>query len=323
MYNEIQRVYGAFNKNEDVLLKSSSGGIVHELCKFVFNNGGIVCSAVYNYKSHTLSHCMITDFALIDTIKGSKYIRSDMKNIYAEVCTYLQSDSAKPLLFIGTPCQCDAMKRHLLKKQISIDSVIFVDIVCHGVGSNRIWNEYINNLEKRIGLKIIYLTFKDKRRGWLLPTPIAVDENDNEHSIQDFLTLYNKHIIMQSSCYRCQYAQLNRVGDITVGDYWAVKDNHPEFYNRNGVSSIFVNTKKGEKVFQAICSELSVIEVAVDDALQPNLKSPTKVDKELLEQFWCDYEKKGLDFVIKKYASTRIRDKVLRKIMVGLKLWKL
>ncbi len=320
-FNQIQKAYGAYNTKEDILLKSSSGGVVHELCSYVLNNGGAICSAVYDYSSHTLSHRLITDLAEIDKIKGSKYIQSNMAEIYSEMVEYLQSNPSKPFLFIGTPCQCDGVKNYLAKKNYSFDNIFFVDIICHGVGSNQIWSEYIQSLEKSIGSKITHITFKDKRRGWLLPSPIAKDENGNEHSIQDFLTLYNKHIIMRKACYKCHYAQLNRIGDITVGDYWKVKENHPDFYNKNGVSTIFVNTDNGKKLFNGIYNEMNVVEVSIENSLQPNLQHPTSYDNRLYDAFWADYNKRGLNFVIRKYASTKTIHKLIRKILVTLKIW--
>ncbi len=321
-FNQIKKAYGAYNNKEDVLLKSSSGGVVHELCSYVLNNGGAICSAVYDYSSHTLSHRLITDLAEIDRIKGSKYIQSSLNDVYGEMAEFLQSNPSSPFLFIGTPCQCDGVKNYLSKKNYSFDNIFFVDIICHGVGSNQIWSEYIQDLENSIGSKINYVTFKDKRRGWLLPSPIAKDENGNEHSIQNFLTLYNKHIIMRKACYNCHYAQLNRIGDITVGDYWKVRENNPDFYNENGVSTIFVNSHNGEKLFDNIRNEMNVIEVSVDASLQPNLQKPTSVNQKLYDGFWADYNKRGLKFIIKKYASTKTFDKLVRKILVSLKIWR-
>ena len=38
--------------------------------------------------------------------------------------------------------------------------------------------------------------------------------------------------------------------DITIGDYWGIDKEHPEFSNDSGVSAIIVKTKKGKEYLQ-------------------------------------------------------------------------
>lgn len=53
---------------------------------------------------------------------------------------------------------------------------------------------------------------------------------------------------------------------------------------------------------------------------QANLEAPTK-KSERRKEFWNDYQKKGIDFVMKKYGTvpmqTKIKNKLLRIIRGG------
>ena len=64
----------------------------------------------------------------------------------------------------------------------------------------------------------------------------------------------------RESCYQCVYANTNRVGDLTVGDFWGIAKSHPDFNSPKGVSSVFVNTEKGQKLFDMMRSLAEVEE---------------------------------------------------------------
>ena len=56
-----------------------------------------------------------------------------------------------------------------------------------------------------------------------------------------------KDISLKESCHHCIYAQKNRVGDITLGDFWALKTDVP-------YSIVMINTSKGQKIMNKINS---------------------------------------------------------------------
>lgn len=313
--------YGAINKSEDVLLKSSSGGVISELCRVILEAGGAVCAAMYDYDSHNLRHIMTHDISDIEKMRGSKYFQSDMSDIYKTVEEFLLRNTEKTLLFIGTPCQCAAIKKYVKIKKILDEKLVCVDIICHGVGSNRIWADFVNEIEKNNNDKIIKITFKDKRRGWLLPYAVAYGSDGKEYDLCDYMTLYNKNLIMRDECHVCPFANTTRVGDITVGDFWNVKNSVPTFYNPNGVSSVLCNTEKGHLLFLSVFELFDIITISLDDCIQPNMVSPTP--KNLVsELFWKDYHKKGFKYVRKKYASKTLFDRTVRHFLVKIGLWK-
>ena len=318
--NTAIEVYGAYNNNAETLCSSSSGGVVYELCKNTLKKGGVVCAAKYDYSTCLLKHNLIFDIDDLEQIKGSKYFQSDVSNIYKDIEMILKKGLQK-ILFIGTPCQCAGLKNYLCVKEVSIDNMAFVDIICHGVGSNEIWLNCVNLIEKKANTKITKISFKDKRRGWLLPYAVAWGQDGQEYELTDYMTLYNKNLIMRDECYHCKFANTSRSGDITVGDFWNIKNIDENFYNENGVSCVFINSEKGKCIFNQVKNCFNLISVEIFDCNQPNLQEPTKRNPNT-DAFWSDYQKKGFEYVCNKYASRDTMSRIKRHFLVKLGIWK-
>ena len=81
----------------------------------------------------------------------------------------------------------------------------------------------------------------------------------------------------RESCYQCAYANTSRVGDLTVGDFWGIAKSHPSFNSPKGVSSVFVNTEKGQKLFEMMRVLAEVEEATLEEGMvkQHNLVQPS------------------------------------------------
>ena len=153
-------VYALQNSSEDVLSGSSSGGAFSALADYVTENNGAVCGCVFDDNFRAI-HTVTENTAVIEKMKGSKYVQSDTANSFKEVKVRLEN--GQRVLFTGTPCQVDGLKRFLKK---DYENLITVDLICHGVPSPLLLSEYIKTTEKKKG-KITDLKFRDKlRNGW-------------------------------------------------------------------------------------------------------------------------------------------------------------
>lgn len=85
------------------------------------------------------------------------------------------------------------------------------------------------------------------------------------------LDRYGKHFIdgdcYRESCYQCAYVNTSRVGDLTVGDFWGIAKSHPNFNSPKGVSSVFVNTEKGQKLFEMMRVLAEVEEATLEEGV--------------------------------------------------------
>lgn len=260
---------------------------------------------------------MILDEKQRERAKGSKYMQSKPGYIYREAYRWLMENPKKELLFVGMGCQSDGFRKFTEIKGIR-DRVYIVDIICHGSPSPKLWKEYAESIQRKDG-KITYLTFKDKRNGWKSPTAY-VKVNGAEKPIKDYVKVFYNRCALRPSCYECPYATTERKTDMTIGDFWHIEATIPDFYDPNGNSLFLIHTKRGEELFEKIKGDMDYRLSNTTQCWQANLEAPTK-KSEQREEFWSDYQKKGIDFVMKKYGTvpmkTRIKNKLLKIIGGG------
>lgn len=154
--------YGARQKDINEIMKSRSGAVFAALSDYILENGGVIYGAGYTDHFRVV-HKRATTKEERDELRGSKYVQSDMRDIFRSVKADLQS--GKVVLFSGTPCQTSGLNSFISRKLR--DNLFLVDIVCHGVPSPYIWRDYIAYLEKKQGSKIVWVSFRDKEQfGW-------------------------------------------------------------------------------------------------------------------------------------------------------------
>lgn len=158
-----QRVYAIASKNNDLVTNSASGGLFATMAMYVLEHGGCVYGAIMQHEEHELHirHACCETKEDLYRFQGSKYVQSSLGNIFKDIQMKLKNDIL--VLFSGTPCQVDALKL-FLKKEYS--NLLTVDIVCHGVPNEQIFNDYIHYIEKKIGGEIREFKFRDKSLGW-------------------------------------------------------------------------------------------------------------------------------------------------------------
>lgn len=311
------KVYAGRLKDNDSLLRSSSGGAFVAVSDYFLDNGDAVVCAVYTYESY------VTEFQLIESKErrneaiGSKYMQSKPGQIYKAAEAWLNEHPKRKLLFVGMGCQADGFRKFAEMKGFR-ERVWIVDIICHGSPSPRLWKEYAESMEKKYG-KITYLTFKDKRNGWKSPTAyVTVD--GQEYLIKDYVKVFYNRCALRPSCYECPYATTERKTDMTIGDFWHIEETIPDFYNKNGNSLFLIHTDRGEQLFEVAKEKLEYKLSDTKQCWQANLEAPTK-RSELRDKFWRDYQKKGVDFIMKKYGTiplkTKIKNKLVKLISIG------
>lgn len=305
------KVYAGRLKDREDLNNSSSGGAFTALSNFFLKNGNAVVAAIYNYENNTTEFQLIQDRSHREKAKGSKYMQSKPKDIFREVYRWLMENPDKEILFVGMGCQSDGFRKFSEIKGIR-DRVYIVDIICHGSPSPKLWREYANSIEKKNG-KITYLTFKDKRNGWKSPTAY-VKVNGKEKLIKDYVKVFYNRCALRPSCYECPYATTERKSDMTIGDFWHIEETIPDFYDPSGNSLFLIHTNRGEELFKNIQDNLDFRLSNTTQCWQANLEAPTK-KSDLREEFWNDYQKKGIDFVMKKYGIVSMKTKIMNKLL--------
>lgn len=324
--SEIQETFAAKNKKTDVQKNSSSGGIFSAISEYIIKNNGYVCGAIqtsdfdiYHYITDSKEECK--------KFRGSKYVQSDTGNTFVKVKEYLENK--KLVLYSGTPCQIAGLKSFLNKEY---DNLITIDLICHGVPSNKLYKKYIKYLENKYNGKIIEYNFRSKdKEVWGTNSKVVFKTSRNINKvkyIRGSLDPYYKNFldgnIYRENCYSCKYAQKNRISDITLGDYWGIEKIHPHFKDDNGISLIIVNTKKGKKILEKIKDNINMIHSDINEASKynHNLTSPS-IRTSRRDNIYKNIDKvENTDF-IKKNLKTKfeLKERVKALMPIQLKQW--
>lgn len=304
------KVFAAIHRDEDVLVKSSSGGAFTAISDLFLAEGDAIACCSYNYEINKMEFNLIFDKESRDSARGSKYIQGTMNNIYNVCYDWLKEKREKKLMFIGTGCQAAGFNKFCVLKGIR-DRVLIVDIVCHGVSSPRLWKEYIEGIEKKVNSDLRFVSFKDKRNGW--KRPYAFVKFNKEVSLEKYVRTYYSAFSMRPSCYFCRYSSPVRNTDITIGDYWGIEKINDSIAYEKGVSLILAHSQKGLAFIRRINRDMLIISSEIKDCLQPNLINPTKkpVDR---EKFWNFYKKNGAIKTVNKYGNKNLFKRLINKI---------
>src|SRR5690554_408820 len=248
-------VASARKYSERVYSKSSSGGIFPILAKKVLSNKGIVVGAAFNNR-WDVEHISIEDAVELSKLRGSKYVQSRIGDMYSYVKKMLVDN--RTVLFVGTPCQVAGLKAFL---EFDYNNLITVDLICKGVPSPLVWNKYLDELYDR--RSIVDINFRDKIYGWPPPLTISFTLKNGKtirknSKSEPYMRAFRKSLSLRPSCYRCKYKSMNRVSDISLGDFWGVGKCWGIVNDEKGISLVLVNTNKGYGLYKSIRSELKV-----------------------------------------------------------------
>lgn len=299
-------VYAASYKNKDISAKSASGGIFAALAKQVLTEGGIVFGSAYT-KQFDVEVISIEKIEDLPRLQGSKYVQSSMNSSFLKIKSELQT--GRTVLFCGVPCQVEALKRFLGR---SYENLLLVDIVCHGVPSNRMLKDYLAFLADKKQMEIQSIQFRTKTKGQNVYGEIAYRQEPLISYKSSYYKLFLNCQTFRDSCYHCKFAGTKRPGDISLCDYWGIEDEHPDFVKEvekeglAGISAIMLNTNAGIAFFERLKQEFLLRESTVEQVAKhnPQLQAPSVETAERKQVLDC-YRQRGYqgvdDFYFKKY----------------------
>lgn len=290
--------YASVIDNDEIRIKSSSGGIFYSMAHRVIECGGIVFGAVFN-KKWEVEHVSVEDLEGIQRMMGSKYVQSDTQQTYAEVRRCIQSD--RLVLFSGTPCQIAGLNHYLHKEY---DNLITVEVICHGVPERGVWRDYLSSMftqqkgERTGGKKVLQpsinerdfkvnsVSFRDKKNGWknfgftLIYTSSTGNlENSCLTSAKEalfeafqqnkYINAFLRNLSLRPSCYDCKAKSGKSHADITIGDFWGIEGTNIMLDDDKGISAIVCRTDKGMN-FLRQCKNLKFEECTYQDIKKSN-----------------------------------------------------
>lgn len=269
------QAYACYNKDEEIRKESSSGGIFTLLASYIIDNGGTVYGAAFN-KNFEVEHIEVTNKQDLRKLRGSKYVQSKLGSTYSKIREQLNQN--KLVYFSGTPCQIDGLLCFLNKKY---DNLICQDIICHGVPSPKIWKSYIDEMNAKYHDKPSKIEFRNKKINWDsygMYIKYSRKEYFRIHNEDMFMVAFLKNLSLRPSCYNCSSKTLHRNSDITLADFWGIKEVCPEMYDGKGTSLVIVNSEKGKVIFEKILYNARYAKVDLDKAIKFNSAAIKSVD---------------------------------------------
>ncbi len=282
-----------------LLYKSTSGGAFSLIASRIIQKGGLVCGAVFD-DSFKVCHILSDD---ISGMRKSKYPQSSLSGCFAGIKEALAT--GKPVLFTGCGCQCHAVRLCFPESE----GLLTAALICRGVISPELWEEYIRYLEKDKG-EITDFCFRDKRVDNDAHT-VSYTAGGVEH-ISGFLNnpftrIYLKELPLRPACYHCPYCGSEKPFDFTIGDFWGAEKVFPEYADGKGMSLVITNGRRAEEILREISGEAFIEKLTKKQAVQPALESPAKHSylRRFLFKDFADKNSEGhcdMQNIIKKYG---------------------
>lgn len=300
--------YIGYNNNQDVRRNSSSGGMFTSIAESVIANGGVVFGAAFN-DVFEIEHIKVETIEELSKLRGSKYVQSKIGDTYKQTKDLITA--GKKVLFTGTPCQIEGLYSYL-GKDIN-DNLFTQDIICHGVPSPNVWNEYLKY--RANGADIKDVSFRNKKYGWhYFSMMIKTDKKRYTKRLDEdlFIKLFLDNTILRPSCYACKFKKEVRISDFTLADCWRPNTVKSQLKDDDkGLSMIFVNTEKGKKLFEEIKDKYVVQEIDYDLAIKSQMAATKSVEpNDHRPDFFVVFKNKDFAYIDENWYGNNMLSKI-------------
>lgn len=322
----MQEVY-AFQHKRKIRMQSASGGAftaIVEAWKTYWQSQGVeelglaIYGATFDNDFNIVHKRAIGDAWY--EFRGSKYGVSATQNITSLVLEDLSS--GKKVLFSGTPCQVATVKKQVRNKGFDSSDIFYLDILCHGTPEKKVWDDYKLYIERIYGGKLTKFSFRSKQTK--SHEPVVYAEFSNGKKVKDtielrsYLDLYFTYLPLRKCCYSCGFSSLQRISDITIGDFWGAEHIFKGIDINKGISQVLINTEFGKIVWKKILEEREYdccIRNIGNEFIkyQHNLSAPTE-RPDGVEQFWKYYNTNSFESVVAEYLGCGVRHSLIFRI---------
>lgn len=293
-------VYAARNKDNAALAESQSGGVFTALSDLILSGSGAIYGAAMN-DDFTVRHIRAVTAAERDRLRGSKYVQSDMGEVFRQVRKDLSE--GRKVLFTGTPCQNAGLASYIPERLK--EGLVLVDFICHGVPSPAVWADYLAYMGRKGSVEKV--CFRDKASGgWKVHNETFRYSSGKTLTRETYKVLFYKNIMLRHSCAVCPYHLGERKADITMADFWGVGEVVPEMDGNAGTSMVICHTEKGKALLDEARVNLNMLQVNLSGDFisrkNPNLLRPSRIYKDR-ETFEKEYAEKGFRHVARKWGD--------------------
>ncbi len=266
------KLFSYKDNSMQVLKTSSSGGIAYRIAETYLKKGYCAAGCMFDKKEQRARHIFVLpkETEKLALLQGSKYLQSD----FIKIILALKKGIEKTVVF-GTPCQIAAARKMAGERE----DIVYVDLICHGVPSQLLYQKYQQYLQDSFGMdqNRLEVSFRDKKHGWRERYIYSRDLQKSHcaHQSKDpFFLMFESMECYSKPCYECRFRDFS-AADIRIGDYWG-----PKFLNdKDGVSMVICMNEKGEGILQELNGYADIMKQDISDyfCCQQSKNSPIPV----------------------------------------------
>lgn len=260
-------VYGGWSIDKDIRSEGASGGVFIGLAKSFLRlhkeNASVYGARLLNNRVH---HDRVTQEDNLRLFINSKYIQSETQGVYKKIRKDLNDGLF--VLFSGTPCQVAGLYGFLGKKRDD-DHLLTIELICAGVLSPEALDIHLksNNSSEIVSFrsKVNGGNYGRSQCTTIYKNGQIVRFNNRKEDV--FYRCFSSSLLERTSCFSCKFSSLNRVGDITIGDFWGGENLFKDF--DKGVNVILTNNHKA-MTFVTTSKDVEISKCTLGDAIRVN-----------------------------------------------------
>lgn len=248
-------LYAASALDDEIVAKTTSGGIADLLAKQLIAEGYKVIGVIYNPQTNRAEGRTARNTEEADAFRGSKYIQSYNLDAFRE---FVKSCKKEKIAVFGLPCQIYAAYK-LLERYNCRDNSVLIDLYCHGCPSMLVWDKVSDHIKKKTGTDYYTIVnWRSKLKGWGKFVLETHGTNGSQYHSEplnnEFFDFFFSNLLLNDACNECKLRSTLAYCDIRLGDFWGRDYKKTD----RGVSAVSVVTERGMKLFAAIKNKMKI-----------------------------------------------------------------
>lgn len=302
-------LFGVQYTDEEKRLSSTAGGAFSLLADYLIDSGAVVYAVGYD-DNCVVCHKAVTNKKSLEEMRGSKYVQSKVGDTYKEIKDYLKSGTK--VLFVGTPCQVHGLVNYVGENE----NLYTIDLLCLGVSSPGLFSEYTAWLEKKYGSRVTQVLFRNKHYGYATPN-IRICFENGRYIQQSYDSrvhanlFFKKYYNTRPSCYQCEYREIPRVSDFTIGDFTNIGQFSKMMDDDKGTTKMWVHSNKGRLLLNALVdrSKMVVLEEDSTNIVGGPKQQISQPDRRI--EFFNDAQRLSYAKLISKWEPKKVKGELI------------
>lgn len=247
------KCYAFENDNKISSISATAGGF-QVVARHFIANGGKVVGAAWTEDEHgnytKVRHIMADNESGLERIYRSKYVQSEMGDIYAKTIEELEKGTR--VLFSGVPCQIAGLYSATQKHY---DNLYTIDLICHSTPAPGFFRKYMNDTYGENKVKEFHFRGQGPKNGHKFNHKVTLNTGESIYPVEArnlWYSLYNKMMILPEACENCRFCGYPRQSDLTLADFHKIRTHDTDFKDGGNTELALLNTQKGTELFEII-----------------------------------------------------------------------